>query len=132
MSLARLLTPFWPSDALACATIQPPTTYVKGFVNVTITAVTSATGDDGSYTFPKTIATPPPATGTTTYTSKKDFLNRYPNSSWNVNTVTLQAATGTSTVAPAGSLSGGPSNNTINTNAPANVGSFATVPRLVK
>ena len=132
MSLARLLTPFWPSDALACATIQPPTTYVKGFVNVTITAVTSATGDDGSYTFPKTIATPPPATGTTTYTSKKDFLNRYPNSSWNVNTVTLQAATGTSTVAPPGSLAGGPSNNTINTNAPANVGSFATVPRLVK
>ena len=63
MSLARLLTPFWPSEAFACATIQPPTTFVKSFVNVDVTAVTSATGDDGNYTYPKTISTPVPAIG---------------------------------------------------------------------
>ena len=57
MSLARLLTPFWASEAFACATIQPPTTFVKTFVNVDITAVKSGTGDDGNYTYPKTIDT---------------------------------------------------------------------------
>ena len=46
MSLARLLNPFWASEAFACATIQPPTTFVKTFVNVDITGVTSGTGDD--------------------------------------------------------------------------------------
>jgi Flp pilus assembly protein TadG len=132
MSLARLLSPFSASEAIACATIQPPTTFVKTFANVTITGVTSGTGDDGNYTFPHTIATPPPATGTTTYSNKKDFLNRFPNSSWNVNTATITVSTNTSTVSPAGSMTGGPSNQTVNPGGTAGVGAFATVPRLVK
>ena len=132
MSLARLLTPFWPSEAFACATIQPPTTFVKTFVNVDITGVTSATGDDGNYTYPKTISTPVPASGTTTYANQKDFLDRFPNSTWNVNTVTIQTVTDTSTVSPPGSQSGGQSNNKINPGAPTNVGALATVPRLVQ
>ena len=41
--------------------------------------------------------------GTTTYTDQKDFLNRYPNSTWNVNTVTIQNVTDASTVSPPGS-----------------------------
>jgi Flp pilus assembly protein TadG len=130
MSLARLLTPFWPSEAFACATIQPPTTYVKSFVNVDITGVTSATGhnpaaDDGNYTYPKTI-------NSITYTDQKDFLNRYPNSTWNLNTVTIKTTTDTPTVSPPGSLSGGPSAKTVNPGAPTTGGSFAVVPRLVK
>jgi Flp pilus assembly protein TadG len=139
MSLARLLTPFWPSEAFACATIQPPTTFVKTFVNVDITAVTSGTGDDGNYTYPITIATPASTTGCsctipkkTHYHNKKDFLNRFPSSSWNVNTATIQTVTDTSTVSPPGSQSGGPPADKINTGAPANVGAFATVPKLVK
>jgi hypothetical protein len=132
LSLARLLTPLWPSEAFACATIQPPTTYVKTFVNVDITAVTSGTGNDGNYTYPKTIATPVPDTGTTTYASKKDFLDRFPTSSWNVNTVTIETVTDTSTVSPPGSQSGGPSADKVNPGATAEVGSFATVPKLVQ
>ena len=99
---------------------------------MTITGVTSGTGDDGNYTYPKTIATPPPATGTTKCTSKKDFLDRFPNSSWNVNTVTIQVTTDASTVSPPGSLSGGPSTKDVRTAAPTNVGAFAAIPRLVK
>jgi Flp pilus assembly protein TadG len=136
MSLARLLSPFWTSEAIACATITYPKIQVSAFVNADIVGVTynSTTSDDGNYTYPKTIASPVPATGTTTYTSKKDFLERFPNSSWNLNTVTIKNVTDVSTVPPAGtgSLSGGPSSNTINTQAPTNVGSFATSPVLVK
>ena len=131
MSLARLLTPFWPSEAFACATIQPPTTFAKSFVNVDIIAVTSGTGDDGNYTYPKTIATPVPASGTTTYTNQKDFLNRFPTSTWNVNTVTIQTVTDASTVSPPGSTSGGPSNQGVNPGAPPNTGAFADLPVLV-
>jgi Flp pilus assembly protein TadG len=130
--LARLLNPFWPSEAFACSTIQPPTTFVKTFVNVDITAVTSGTGNDGSYTYPKTIRDTYTGNVNVTYTDQKDFLNRYPNSTWNVNTVTIQTVTDTNTVSPSGSLSGGPSSNTVNPSAPNNVGAFATVPRLVK
>ena len=132
MSLARLLAPFLPSEAFACATIQPPTTYVKSFVNVDITAVTSGTGDDGNYTYPKKITTPAPASGSTTYSDQKDFLDRYPNSTWNVNTVTIQTVTNASTVSPLGSQSGGPSNQVINPSAPVNTGALASIPRLVK
>jgi hypothetical protein len=132
LSLARLLTPFWPSEAFACATIQPPTTFVKTFANVDVTGVTSGTGNDGSYTYPKTINDTYTGNQNVTYSDQKDFLNRYPNSTWNVNTVTIQVATDTPTVSPPGSLSGGPSANNINPGAPVNVGSFATVPRLVK
>jgi hypothetical protein len=132
LSLARLLAPFWPSEAFACATIQPPAIVAKAFVNVDITAVTSGTGDDGNYTYPKTITTPVPTSGTTTYADQKDFLNRFPNSTWNVNTVTIQTVTDASTVSPPGSQSGGPSAKTVNPGAAANVGSFATVPKLVQ
>jgi hypothetical protein len=125
MFLTRLLTPFWPSEAFACATIQPPTTYVKTFVNVDVTGVTSGSGDDGSYTYPKIISG-------VTYTNQKDFLERYPTSSWNVNTVTIATVTDTSTVSPPGSISGGPPADKVNPGAPTGVGAFATVPRLVK
>ena len=58
MSLARLLTPFWPSEAFACTTMNPPTIMVTGFVNVDITGVTanSSSCDDCNYTFPKTVS----------------------------------------------------------------------------
>ncbi len=135
MSLARLLAPFWASEAYACSTLTTPTIKVAAVVNVDITGVTyntSSSGDGTSYTFPKTIATPAPASGTTTYTSLKDYLTRFPNSTWNLNSVTIKSVTDTPTVSPAGSVSGGPSTNTINTGAPANVGSFATTGKLVK
>ncbi|MGA9753983.1 MAG: pilus assembly protein TadG-related protein [Desulfobaccales bacterium] len=135
MSLARLLAPFWASEAYACSTLTTPTIKVASVVNVAITGVTynnTSSGDGTSYTFPKTIATPAPASGTTTYTSLKDYLTRYPNSTWNLNSVTIQSVTDTATVSPAGSVSGGPANNTINTGAPANVGSFARTGKLVK
>jgi Flp pilus assembly protein TadG len=128
--LARLLTFFSPTQAYACATITYPTIAVYGFVKVDITGVTySTTSEDGvtipgtttTMTFPKTIAAPVPATGTTTYTSKKDFLERYPNSTWNLNTVTIKNITD-ATVSPPGSLPGGPSNQAINPGAPANTG----------
>ena len=132
MSLARLMAPFWPSEAFACATIQPPTTFVKSFVNVDITAVTSATGDDGNYTYPKTISTPVPTTGTTTYTNQKDFLDRFPNSTWNVNTVTIQTATDTSTVSPPGQRVRRAFEPCGQSGAPGNTGAFADLPVLVK
>lgn len=139
MSLARLLAPFWASEAYACSTLSYPTVKVSTFVNADITGVTynKTSSDDGSYTYPKTIATPAPATGTTKYIDKKDFLTRYPNSTWNLNTVTIKNVTDASTVSVSpqggsGSLSGGPANNNVNTNAPADVGALATIPRLVK
>jgi hypothetical protein len=147
MSLARLLAPFWPSEAFACAPIQPPATYIKTFVKVDVSAVASGNGEEGvvapansqlpnrqgnNITYPITITTPVPATGTTTYTDQRDFLERFPTSTWNVNSMTYTVATNTNSVAPAGSLSGGPSNKTVNPGAPTSVGSFATVPRLVK
>jgi Flp pilus assembly protein TadG len=135
LSLARLLAPFWASEAYACTTVNPPAIIAATFVNADITGVTynSTTSNDGNYTYPTTIATPPPASGSTTYASKKDFLTRYPNSTWNLNTVTITNVTDASTVSPPGSLSGGPSADKINTAAPANVGSFAgNVPMLVQ
>jgi Flp pilus assembly protein TadG len=132
MSLARLMVPFWPSEAFACATIQPPTTFVQSFVNVDITAVTSATGNDGDYTYPKTIKDTYTGNVNVTYTNQKDFLDRYPNSTWNVNTVTIQTVTDASTVSPPGSESGGPSNHVVNPGAPGNTGAFASIPVLVK
>ena len=126
MSLVRLLVPFWPSEAFACYTVPPPQPVVTNFVNVDITGVTySSSGDDGSYTFPKTI-------NQVRYTHKKDFLTRYPSSVWNVNSVTIQNVTDASTVSPPGSVSGGPSTDRVNNGAPANVGALATIPKLVK
>jgi len=134
MSLARLLNPFWVSEALACSTLSYPAIQVMTVANVNITGVqyNTSSSDDGNYTYPKTIATPAPATGSTTYTDQKDFLTRYPNSTWNLNTATIQVATNTSTVSPPGSLSGGPANSVVNSNAPVNVGAYAAVPCLVR
>jgi Flp pilus assembly protein TadG len=132
MSLARLLNPFSAPEAIACATIQPPTTYVKTFANVTITGVTSGTGNDGNYTYPKTMRDSYTNYQSITYNNKKDFLDRYPNSSWNVNTATIDVAANTNTVSPPGTLSGGPSNGGVNPGGSTSVGAFATVPRLVK
>ena len=133
MSLARLLlAPFWPSEAFACATIQPPTTFVKTFVNVDITDVKSGTGDDGNYTYPKTIKDTYTGNKNVTYTDQKDFLDRYPNSTWNVNTVTIETATDASTVSPPGSTSGGPSNQVVNPGATANTGMLNYSAVLVK
>ena len=126
MSLARLLAPFWPSEAYACYTMPPPKTYVNGFVNADITKVSySSSGNDGNYTYPKTI-------NGVTYTDKKDFLTRYPSSVWNVNSVTIENVTDGSTVSPPGTTSGGPSNQVINPGAPSNTGAFASIPVLVK
>jgi hypothetical protein len=127
LSLARLLAPFWASEAFACSTITYPTIQVSTFVNADITGVTYNTSscNDCSYTFPKTI-------DGVTYTNKKDCLTRLPTSTWNANTVTIKNVTDASTVSPPGSLSGGPSSKGINTAAPSNVGAIATVARLVK
>jgi len=127
MSLARLLTPFWPTEALACTTMNPPTIMVTGFVNADITGVTAndSSCDDCSYTFPKTISG-------VRYNNKKECLSALTNSSWNANTVTIENVTDASTVTPSGSLSGGPSNQQINPGAPAAVGALASIPRLVK
>ncbi len=134
LSLARLLAPFWASQAWACSTLTYPAVKVSTFVNGDITGVTynKTSSDDGNYTYPKTIASPAPATGSTTYTNKKDFLTRYPNSTWNLNTVTIKNVTDAGTVSPPGALSGGPSSKDINSGAPANAGALATIPRLVK
>jgi Flp pilus assembly protein TadG len=131
LSLARLLAPFWPSEAYACSTMAPPAIVVQAFVNVDITGVTyTATCDDcSSYK---------PAKDGITYSSKKDCLtnsvkNAQSNGSvWNANTVTIQNVTDANTVSPPGSLSGGPSNQDIVSGAPANVGALATIARLVK
>jgi hypothetical protein len=126
MFLARLLVPFWPSEVHACYTMPPPKTYVNGFVNVDITDVTySSSSDDGNYSYPKTI-------NRIKYKNKKDFLRRYPNSTWNLNTVTIEVTTDSSTVSPPGSSSGGPSNDVVNPEAPSNTGAFATNAVLVK
>ena len=127
MSLARLLTPLWPLEAFACTTMNPPTIMVTGFVNVDIAGVTANSSgcDDCNYTFPKTI-------NGVRYSTKKDCLTGVSNSSWNANTLTLGNVTDASTVTPAGSLSGGPSNQNINAAAPDNVGALASIPRLVK
>jgi Flp pilus assembly protein TadG len=126
-ALARLLAPFWPSEALACSTMNPPAVVVGGFVNVDITSVSynSSSSDDGSYTYPKTI-------NRIKYNNKKDFLRRYPSSTWNLNSVTIQNVTDASTVSPPGSVSGGPPAEQVNNGAPGNVGALATVAKLVK
>jgi Flp pilus assembly protein TadG len=126
MSLARVLIPFWPSEVYACYTVPPPRAIVNGFVNADITGVTyNGSSDDGSYTYPKTI-------NGIKYNNKKDFLTRYPTSTWNANTVTIKNLTDGSTVSPPGSMTGGPPSNKINQSAPTNVGALATIPRLVK
>ena len=133
MSLARLLMgPFWASEAFACATIQPPTTFVKTFVNVDITDVKSGTGNDGNYNYPTVIRDSYTDNKKVTYTDQKDFLDHYPNSTWNVNTATIEVTTDSSTVSPPGSSSGGPSNQGANPGAPTNTGAFATNAVLVK
>jgi Flp pilus assembly protein TadG len=126
-ALVRLLAPFWPSEALACSTMNPPSVVVGGFVNVDITSVAynSSSSDDGSYTYPKTI-------NRIKYNNKKDFLRRYPSSTWNLNSVTIQNVTDASTVSPPGSISGGPPSDHVNNGAPGNVGALATVAKLVK
>jgi Flp pilus assembly protein TadG len=126
MSLARLMGFFWPAEAYACYTMPPPETYIRTFVNADITGVTySSSGNEGNYSYPKTV-------NGVRYTNKKDFLERYPDSVWNVNTLTIKNVTDASTVSPPGSTSGGPPNNQVNQGAPANVGPIATIPRLVQ
>jgi Flp pilus assembly protein TadG len=126
MLLARLLAPFWPSEAYACYTMPSPKTYVNGFVNADITNVAySSSGDDGNYTYPKTI-------NKVKYNHKRDFLTRYPQSTWNVNSVTIKNVTDASTVSPPGTTSGGPSNQVLNPGAQTNTGAFASIPVLVK
>jgi hypothetical protein len=133
MSLARLLAPFWPSEAFACVPIQPPTLSVHGVANVDIIEVKTGTGVDGSsYTYPKTIRDTYTGNVNVTYADQKDFLNRYPNSTWNVNYVKIQTVTDESSVSPPGSQSGGPSNITVNPGATTKTGAFAGCAVLVK
>lgn len=134
-SLARLLSP-WPTEAFACYTMPPPIIYINGFVNADIVGVTySSTCDNCDYTYPKTIASPAPLKGTTTYTNKKDCLARYPNSVWNSNTVTIKNVTDVSTKIPGipnvAGEGGGLSNKDLNASAPSNVGSFASAPKII-
>ena len=120
--------------------MPPPKTYVNGFVNADITNVTySSSGDDGNHTYPLTISTPASTTGCsctipkkTHYHNKNDFLTRYPNSVWNLNSVTIKNVTDHSTVSPPGTTSGGPSNHVINPEAPGNTGALASISVLVK
>ena len=147
MSLARLLTLFSPTQAYACATITYPAISVYGFAKVEITDVqyNSTTSEDGDkkppntsttmtypITIPITANTPAPLTGTNRYTSKKDFLIRYPKSTWNLNKVTIKSFTDVSSVAPPGSTTGGPSNETINPNATPGTGMLNYSAVLVK
>ena len=69
-----------------------------------------------------------------TYSDQKDFLDRYPNSTWNVNTVTIQTVT---TDSQHGIASGEPVRGAFEPRwsiprAPTNTGAFATNAVLVK
>jgi hypothetical protein len=134
LSLARLLAPFWPSEAYACYTVPPPAAILNTFVNASITGVTyNGSSDDGNYTYPHTMKDKYTNNLSVTYTDKKDFLTNYPNSTWNANTVTIQNVYDASTVSPLGSVSGGPSSQSVNPSAPTHVGAYATsYPRIVK
>jgi hypothetical protein len=139
--LARLLTFFSPTQAYACATLTVPTISVYGFTKVSITDVkyNSTTSEEGvnkpgtstAIKYPITIATPAPINNplnpnkTTTYTDQKDFLDRYPNSTWNLNTATINSYPGASTVLSVSTqLTGGPSNQDINPVATTGTGMF--------
>jgi len=142
-NLARLLRP-WPTEALACCTVTAPIIYVNGFANADIVGVTySSSCDDCNYTYPKTIDSPEPLSGTTTYTSKKDCLTRYPDSTWNKNYAKIQGVTSVSTIIPGTSTTyanygnvsgegGGLSNKEMNSAAPEDVGAFAKIPKIIR
>jgi hypothetical protein len=128
-SLARLLTPFWPAEAYACYTMPPPNIFVNGFVNADIVGVTySASCDNCSYTFPKTI-------NGVTYNNKLQCLAKLPNSVWKVNSMTIANVTSVSTIIPGipnvAGEAGGLSAKEMNSAAPTNVGAFASVPKLI-
>ncbi len=129
MSLARLLTPFWPAEAYACYTMPPPNIFVNGFVNADVVGVTyTSSCDDCSYTFPKTI-------NGVRYTNKLDCLSKLPNSVWKVNSMTISNVTSVSTIIPGipnvAGEAGGLSAREMNSAAPSNVGAFASVPKLI-
>ncbi len=128
-SLARLLTPFWPSEAYACYTMPPPNIFVNGFVNADIVGVTyTSSCDDCNYTFPKTI-------DGVQYNNKLECLAKLPNSVWKVNSLTIANVTDVSTVIPGipnvAGEAGGLSAKEMNSAAPTNVGAFASVPKLI-
>ena len=114
--LARNLLP-GVTEAQACfefpASGYPSggTIYVSGFANVDITAVTY-TSDCLTVGMPDQVTNP--------------------DSCRNTNSVSISVPTGVDTVSPAGSNGGGPDNQHITAGAKANVGAFATQPRLVK
>jgi Flp pilus assembly protein TadG len=85
--------------------------YVDGFANVDITNVTYKSDC-------LTVGMPDQVTNL--------------NSCRNTCSVTVSVPTDQSTLSPPGSVSGGPDNKHITTGAAANVGAFATQPRLVK
>jgi Flp pilus assembly protein TadG len=131
-----------PRDAYACYTFPPPYVYVNAFVNVDITEVVysplnSSGCNQCSYSFPKTI-------DGVTYTSKKDCLARLAGSCWNANYAVIENVRDVSTIIP-GTPSGtsghvyyttgqvgGLSNAMVpGSNAPAGVGGYGNVPRLI-
>ncbi len=131
--LARLLSPV--SQAHACFEFWNQSypggnvpIYVNGFANVDITAVTynSNCDDCSSYS---------PAKNGKKYASSLDCAVNNPQSYRNANSVTVQVTPGSNATPPAGSgsLSGGPSNQTIYSSAPTGTsGAVANIPRLVK
>lgn len=150
--LARLLG---PADAFACyQVVTPPQMYVNAFVNVDLTAVgyNSSCNDCSSFgSFPRTITTPAPISGTTYYTNKKDCMTRLSTSCWNLNNAVFKNVVDYSTVIPNLPLNtantavsgtnltnntvkgspGGPSYHDINTSAATGVGAYGNVPKLI-
>jgi Flp pilus assembly protein TadG len=127
--LAGLLTPVPP--AYACFEFWTQTypggnvpIYVSGFANVDITNVTynSSCDDCSKYS---------PAKDGKKYTSTLDCVVNSSLSCRNANSVTISVPVD-STISPAGTPTGGPDNQTINSGAEANAGAIASIPRLVK
>jgi Flp pilus assembly protein TadG len=128
--LARLLAPV--SQAHACFNFWTQTypggnvpIYVEGFANVDITEVTYNSGCDDCSPYA-------PAADGKSYLSTVDCMVNSAQSCRNTNVVTIEVPVDSSTVSPPGTTSGGPSNEAMNPEAPANTGAFASIPRLVK
>ncbi len=131
IKLTRWLTP-GPPEARACFKFWTQTypggnvpLYVDGFAVVDIVNVTYNSSCD-------TCSPYSPAANGVRYASTVDCMVNNSNSCRNTNSVTIEVPTDASTILPPGSSGGGPSNQGINPSAPANVGAFATIPKLVK
>jgi len=128
--LARLLSPVSPAHA--CFKFWDQSypggnvpIYVEGFANVDITGVTYTSSCDDCSPYS-------PAADGKKYNSTVDCMVNSSLSCRNTNSVSVEVPVDASTVSSAGTTSGGPSNETMNSGAPTNVGAFAGIPVLVK